>query len=299
MPGALQLPCEICSSKSLRWAQISGFDHYRCVECRHIFVCPKPSQKELDGFYARRDYYEHAEQHLVDLEREAEERAERLLRLANRLQLEARLLDIGCGTGTFLRAARLCGWSGAGVDRSEELATQARRNSQCAVTVGVAEQVTISGTPFPVVTAWEVLEHNIDPKAFLKALARHTQEGGIVAISTPLADGWIARILGSRFPMLSPPDHLSIFSKQSLLILAEQSGLEVTRWRAFSNIRSPQLASGFARFVLKKRVEDLKWPASVAVHFLAAAFAWVPKVIDFLGQGSEMEVFLRKRAAKA
>lgn len=290
--------CEICCARARGWARISAFDHYRCTDCGHTFVHPKPPQTELDAFYDRADYYSHAELQHDRLKAEAADRAQRLLRQAKQMGLQARLLDVGCGTGTFLLEAKRWGWNASGLDRSEKMATTARSYSQCSVTAGILETVNIVGAPFPVVTAWEVLEHAIDPRAFFSALVARVEHGGLLAVSTPLGDGLVAKVLGVRFPMLSPPDHLSIFSKRSLLTLAEGLGLSVMEWRSFSNMGSQQLASGFARFLLKSELSSLGHGARMVVDAFGVALAWAPKLIDTAGQGSEMEVVFRKGHAE-
>jgi SAM-dependent methyltransferase len=287
--------CEICGASTSWWASIKGFCHFRCGSCWHLFVYPRPTQEELDLVYRQHDYYQEAENQRVRLQREARARAEMLKKLALRKGLPLQVLDVGCASGIFLGEAVREGWLARGVERSPTSATAARSGSNCDVDVGIFEEMDISGAPFPVVTAWEVLEHVINPALFFKSLEKVVRPGGLLAISTPLSDGFMARLLGRSYPMLIPPEHLSLFSRRSLEHIAMKHGFNCIEWRSFSNIGADSLASGFSKFVLRRDQKRLGKTAKSCVSMLGAAFSWVPAIIDRSGGGSEMEVVFQRR----
>lgn len=286
--------CEICGATCRFWAKIAGYSHFRCLSCDHLFVLPRPTQAELDGFYHVGTYYGAAERQVERLRREARCRVQLLGRLADRAGVEHRLLDVGCATGIFLREAMSMGWTVTGVDRSSATASLALDAVACPVHIGVLETMRIPDSPFSVVTAWEVLEHTTNPRAFFKALSDNVQEGGILAISTPLGNGLIARVLGVRFPMLTPPEHLSIFSRKSLELLATEYGFRPVAVRSFSNLGIASISSGLCKLLFGRRPED----CSVAVRGLSTALAvtmaWIPPIIDAAKLGSELEVVFLK-----
>ena len=275
---------------------IDSYDHYRCGHCGHLFVCPKPSQQDLDAFYFDGNYYDKAEAEQDRLLREASQRLRRLRRLSMHFGLSRRLLEVGCASGYFLRQAADDGWQITGVDRSSELARQAREYSGVEVLSGRIEQMELVNGPFPIVTAWEVVEHTLDPKAFFSALARNVAAGGLLALSTPLANGVPARLLGGRFPMLTPPEHLSLFTRRSINLLASGFGFKEVSYRSFSNLGPESLASGFAKLLLGREIGEVPGIARSICGLAGVALAWVPTVIDTAGWGTEMEIVFRRES---
>ena len=96
------------------------------------------------------------------------------------LPTEARLLDVGCGTGALVAAARDRGLDAIGVDPDPEMAALAGSL--------LGEDVVVAGLPdlpfaddgFEVVTANFVLNHVDHPRAGARELARVAAPGGVV-----------------------------------------------------------------------------------------------------------------------
>jgi SAM-dependent methyltransferase len=92
-----------------------------------------------------------------------------------------RLLDVGCGTGALVRAARASGHDAIGVEPDPEMAS-------LAASLLETEEVVVAGLPdlpyaddgFEVVTAAFVLNHVADPRAGARELARVAAPGGVV-----------------------------------------------------------------------------------------------------------------------
>jgi SAM-dependent methyltransferase len=295
-PAALaETPCEICVGAARFWREIAGYRHYRCAACGHLQVFPRPSQDELDAFYQKGEYYDGADLQQERLARDARARLGLLEQLAATLGLGRRVLDIGCATGIFLSAAASRGWDAHGVERSEKMAQRARSVAGGKVSVGILESMAVPGAPYPVVTAWEVVEHALDPRSFFRALASNVGSGGLLAVSTPLSNGLPARVLGARYPMLMPPEHLSLFTRRSLGKLAEDFGFDEVDYRSFSNLNAGSLASGLCRLLTGKRLENAGQVARSACLAAGFAGAWLPAVVDALGYGTEMQVVFRKR----
>jgi hypothetical protein len=255
-----------------------------------LFVYPKPSSNELKKYYQNPKFYDKAESEEPRLVRESRSRLQMLSGLAKEYGLKKSLLDVGSASGIFLEQGEKNGWSVEGIELSPELANRAR-NKGFTVTEGLVEELS-SNNKFPIVTAWEVIEHTVDPIEFMAKLRGYAQDGGLIALSTPLSNGLQARLLGSQFPMICPPEHISLFSKKSITMLGERLRLKVVRFRSFSNLMKTNLERGLFRFVFKPiRIPDTlgrKLSSS-----LATAISPLPKFIDVLGIGSQMEVVFR------
>lgn len=240
-------------------------------------------------------YYGKAEAEQDRLLREASQRIRKLDYLSTHLGLARRILDVGCASGYFIKQAFGKGWQVLGVDRSEELARRAREYAGTEVIGATLEESELVGSPFPVVSAWEVIEHTPDPRAFFAALARNVTFGGLLALSTPLANGIPARVLGEKFPMLTPPEHLSLFTRRSINLLASEFGFEEVSYRSFSNLGPTSLSSGFAKLLFRRNITELSGMSRLGCGFAGLALAWVPMIVDLAGWGSEMEIIFQRK----
>lgn len=73
-----------------------------------------------------------------------------------------KLLDVGCGTGEFLRLARDSGWDVAGTELSSHGAAVAAK-AGLPVFTGEIWEAGYPSAHFDLVTCWHVLEHVTDP----------------------------------------------------------------------------------------------------------------------------------------
>jgi SAM-dependent methyltransferase len=91
-----------------------------------------------------------------------------------------RLLDVGCGTGTLVRAARDRGLEAIGVEPDPEMAALAGSLLGEAVVVGGLPDLPYADSGFDAVTANFVLNHVDDPRAGARELARVAAPGAVV-----------------------------------------------------------------------------------------------------------------------
>jgi SAM-dependent methyltransferase len=122
-----------------------------------------------------------------------------------------RWLDVGFGAGALMRAAAGRGWSVAGTEMSPS-ATEAVRALGFEVHLAQVQDLDLPGGSFDVISMVEVLEHVPDPDALLSAAARLLRPGGALYATTPHARGISARIMGTGWSAVSPPEHLQLYS---------------------------------------------------------------------------------------
>jgi SAM-dependent methyltransferase len=134
-----------------------------------------------------------------------------------------RLLDIGCGAGTLLRAARAHGWLAYGVEVSETSVARVR-DLGFEVFHGELQEAGYPREHFDVIMAAELLEHLFDPAVVVNEAAQLLRKGGLFWTTTPHGRGISARLLGLKWSLISPPEHLQLFSVAGLKILLQRAG---------------------------------------------------------------------------
>lgn len=92
-----------------------------------------------------------------------------------------RLLDIGCASGVFLKAAAGRGWKAEGVELSEKLAARARENG-FAVSALPVEKAGLEAEAYDAVTAFEVFSQMYDPAAAAREIFRIMKPGGTLCV---------------------------------------------------------------------------------------------------------------------
>jgi 2-polyprenyl-3-methyl-5-hydroxy-6-metoxy-1,4-benzoquinol methylase len=143
-----------------------------------------------------------------------------------RIPPKGRLLDVGCSTGRFLLAARLEGWEASGVDVSVRAAEVAAEFAGVPTTAGLITDVD-GGDGFDAITAWETLEHVVDPVGFVMQAKRILRPGGALAISVP---NWSSPWMRASDNIEHwPPYHLTFWEPHTLRALLLDAGfLDVT-----------------------------------------------------------------------
>lgn len=273
-------PCPACDGPHAAFAfRVADYDHVRCRRCGTVFVTPVPEAQAIESHYLAPDYHRSADGQAERMRSEGDARAAILRRFGVRA-----VLEIGCGPGHFLDACRDLGIRIEGVDRARTAEAPRRRGH-------IVHDTWFSdfGPPAPrfdAIAMWEVVEHLADPKDILLRARQWLRPGGFLALSTPSSSGLPARLLGARFPMVIPPDHLALFSRRGLHTLLGAAGFDPVRWTSFSGLDRSALRRGFQRFALGTSLPGRTVAAGLAVA--AEPFA---RLVDRAGLGTGFEVY--------
>jgi SAM-dependent methyltransferase len=136
-----------------------------------------------------------------------------------------RLLDVGCGSGAFVRTMAELGWRAEGID-PDPAAVASARAAGLAVTAGTLEAIDDSehGGAYDAITFSHVIEHLHDPAADLERARRLLRPGGMLWIATPNLESLGHRRFGRDWAGLDPPRHLVLFTRASLERLLRGAG---------------------------------------------------------------------------
>jgi 2-polyprenyl-3-methyl-5-hydroxy-6-metoxy-1,4-benzoquinol methylase len=241
----LELPeCPACGASALRGFELGpGHRLRRCERCDTVSAedYADPEQVYVDGYM-----FGQAGQFGLDVRAPAFQRY--LMRVARRrvrtieqatgLRFGA-LLDVGSGTGEVLLAAGERGWRAQGVEPERTAAEMAQRRG-LAVTVAGLEESDLPERSFDVVSAFHVLEHIPDSRAFLRTLARWARPGGLIAVEVPNFASVQRRRLREGWTGLRPHEHLVHFTPATLRHTFAAVGIEPVLVRSPAYVGPPQ-----------------------------------------------------------
>lgn len=201
---------------------VSG-DEFELVE-NNIYgfleTIPKPSLEDLPQYYKTEDYISH-----TDSKRNLFEKAyhiirivslKRKLKLINSFKTEAKnILDIGCGTGDFLKTAQNNGWNVVGIepDAGARFIANSKINDQV---YDNSQLKKLKKNSFDVITLWHVLEHVPNLEDEITTIKHLLKPNGVLIIAVPNYKSYDAIHYKQFWAALDVPRHLWHFNKKSI-----------------------------------------------------------------------------------
>jgi 2-polyprenyl-3-methyl-5-hydroxy-6-metoxy-1,4-benzoquinol methylase len=226
-----EIRCYLCDS---RWWRSLGchpdFLNSRilqCFFCGHIWTHPYPSPNELKQLY-QSDYYRRRNVQPDDAYiRFMDQRAAAQLRFifsTVRIAASARVLDIGCAAGSFLKNLADHTPDLIGYEPDSDMATMAKRRLPSSALVVNEEwpPAHSSSSLFDLVSISHVLEHIAHASEFLSGLLQATRPEGYLFLEVPHETSQtVQEQIYARHRGLM---HLHFFSERSLCRLVEKAG---------------------------------------------------------------------------
>jgi len=202
------------------------------------------------------------------------------------------ILDVGCGSGFFLRALDPKKWDRFGVETSAAASNAAEAAIGSGhVFTGTLTASSWEDSQFDVVTFWSALEHTNEPRMNLLEARRIMKKGGTLIVQLPNAASYQARVFGGDWYALDTPRHRYHFALPVLGRLLSETGFEVCRTTYFSKTHN----SHALRQSLKAKLGTKDSSAiSHVVFYLSLAFVKpLDSVMSLFGRGATLTVAAR------
>ena len=178
------------------------------------------------------------------------------------------LLEIGCAYGLFLDEARSYFSCVSGIDICTTPTTYAKERLGLDVYCDDFLKRDFGDVRFDVICFWDTIEHLAAPEAYIEKAAGLLNSEGMIFLTTGDIDSFNARLRGGNWRQIHPPSHLHYFSRDTVTVLLNRLGFEVTGIEstpyyhtAYNILASIRLRGGFsgrlASFALSLPVEKL------------------------------------------
>jgi 2-polyprenyl-3-methyl-5-hydroxy-6-metoxy-1,4-benzoquinol methylase len=139
---------------------------------------------------------------------------------------QGRLLDFGCGNGTFLRRMAALGWNVTGIDFSGDAVEAVRKSGHRAIE-GTLPHPELEAERFDLITMRSSLEHLPDPCAVLGAIRNLLDADGMLVIQVPNFASFEIEYFQDASLSLDLPRHLLHFTPETLRDLLMRCGFVV------------------------------------------------------------------------
>lgn len=230
--------CPICKGTNLKHfldctdytVSREVFSLKQCAVCQFAFTEPKPDEGSIGKYYLSENYISHTggNKNLFDKVylalRNFTLKWKRKVVLRN--STGKLLLDIGCGTGEFIKEMKANGWDTTGVEPSALARTAAEKKTGINIKESYFE---LEDNIYDVITLWHVLEHLYDLADALKKFHNLLKKSGTIFIAVPNFQSYDALHYNSYWAGYDVPRHPWHFRKDNMKMLLEKNGFRIVK----------------------------------------------------------------------
>lgn len=218
--------CVVCGGSSGEpLYRVNGFDVVRCTCGLARTELPPgfdPATIYTEAYFqgGHHDGYADYESSADDLRREFRRTVDALRRRTS----SGRLIEVGCAYGYFLDEAAAY-FEVTGVEISDAAREQAAARGHAVYRE--LDDDAIARGPFDAAVLLDVVEHLVDPGEVFARLHAAMRPGASLMLTTGDWGSLLARAMGKRWRLMTPPQHLWFFSPQTIRALLDRHGFVV------------------------------------------------------------------------
>lgn len=193
---------------------------------------PQPADEDLPNYYMSEDYISHTDSRRNLLEQVyhlvRKSALKRKLNLIESFKTDGKeLLDIGCGTGDFLKVARENNWVVSGVEPDVNARKIANEKTGDSVQ-DISALLEFSDQGFDVITLWHVLEHLPKLEDHIQVFQKLLKPNGKLIIAVPNYKSYDALYYQNFWAAYDVPRHLWHFSQSGMSDLFNKFGFKLS-----------------------------------------------------------------------
>lgn len=232
--------CPVCGNTSLspflkaKDYFLSGEDFSidECQQCGFKFTNPRPGKEEISRYYESEDYISHDthKKSLINIVYKIARNysLKRKYRLVKKWSQGENLLDIGCGTGEFLKLCMEKGMKVTGIEPNEKAALFARTENK--IEVFPEEHLEkIQNPVFDIITMWHVLEHVHDLNERMEKIHQILKPSGTLIVAVPNSSAFDAEHYKNFWAAYDLPRHLYHFSPETISALSKKHHFSIRK----------------------------------------------------------------------
>lgn len=207
------------------------FSFAECGDCGTVYLVDRPKEATLGVIYPDSYIPYSFNEHLGPVIAFARNlvQKKKVVPVKQYAAANAVVVDVGCGSGEFLRILRDNGdksWRLIGVDISER-AMEVLERLQIEGVRGRFEELDWNLPAPDVIVMNQVIEHLDDPRAVVARSYALLRPGGVLMMETPSVDAWDAKAFkGRHWGGWHTPRHWVLYTPNTLRRLAHEAGFE-------------------------------------------------------------------------
>jgi len=246
------------------------FPFVECAHCGLVYLMERVPPVELGAYY--QDYYlpyrgEEAWGKYAPLvergQSQLDKRRVKIVQTYLPLNKQHKVLDIGCGKPTFLKALKdqfQCEvW---GIDFSTNGWKADTQFQNIHLLQGDVNEINLSAT-FDVITCWHYLEHDYHPLQTLQRIQMLAHKNTLLLLEVPNYQAWSRKYYQRDWAGFHTPRHTAIYSPDNLAAMVERAGWRILK-KGLSGTLDPYILWWMS---YQEKKNTINWSASMESYF--------------------------------
>ena len=232
--------CPLCDNKNINLFLKSKdystskelFNIEKCNACDFLFTNPRPKEEKIGDYYISENYLSHTNKKeglfntLYQIVRKIAIRSKTKL-LVKTIKPKSHL-DIGCGTGEFLKSCKDRGVNVTGIEPSESARKMAINNYG----LDIKENTDLNqfdNNTFDSVSMWHVLEHIYNIHETVNSLSKILKNDGVAIVAVPNHKSYDSKYYKKYWAAWDLPIHINHFCPETIERLFKTNGFTLEK----------------------------------------------------------------------